>query len=170
MASAGLWVRGHRTADSYTWESPPDRTQLRIISTDGAIVIAHTRLLRQGIVFEKNSVGFRSRPSFPALPLRDYTATLLPGVRYGLGQTQYSEMRWLAIRAWLICLSTFLLPVWWAKRYWMSDGRRAHGQCPTCGYDLRATPERCPECGTAIPAHAAGRRRIAEDSKLTADR
>ena len=52
------------------------------------------------------------------------------------------------VRAALVVSLAAVVPAIWLARRW---GRRRHiagrHPCAGCGYDLRATPERCPECG-----------------------
>jgi hypothetical protein len=43
-----------------------------------------------------------------------------------------------------------LAPLAQVSRRLLRRGCRSRGLCPSCGYDLRATPGRCPECG-AVP-------------------
>ena len=47
---------------------------------------------------------------------------------------------------------TAVLPALWALLWWRRRPLRRQGACPICGYDLRASTTRCPECGTAVGA------------------
>jgi hypothetical protein len=58
-----------------------------------------------------------------------------------------------AMPLWGIMLLTILAPLQWTIAHAIMRKGRRHGFCAVCVYDLRATPDRCSECG-AIPDKA----------------
>lgn len=57
---------------------------------------------------------------------------------------------------WLVIALLSIPPLAWLSGRWRDRRRYPKGHCPKCGYDLRASPDRCPECGwmkVVKPAH-----------------
>jgi len=70
------------------------------------------------------------------------------GVEWGI-KSQLPSFTAVMCPTWLLA-AVLLLPMGlWAGIGWRQRRRVAAGHCAHCGYDLRATPERCPECGRA---------------------
>ncbi|MBC8106331.1 MAG: hypothetical protein H7Z14_07065 [Anaerolineae bacterium] len=71
-----------------------------------------------------------------------------------------------------IALLSFIYPAIIVRHRLLISRRLAHGRCVQCGYDLRESPERCPECGvssrnhviTAVPHAAASSERFGAGS------
>jgi hypothetical protein len=61
------------------------------------------------------------------------------------------------VPVWAVLVTGSVLPLTWLVRHRQYRRRlMLIGCCPSCGYDLRATPGRCPECGAVPPAAGAG--------------
>jgi hypothetical protein len=67
-----------------------------------------------------------------------------------------NSMTMVILPFWALTTVSALPPlVWLIRRVHSRARRRRAGHCPACGYDLRATPDRCPECGNVVMSQTA---------------
>jgi len=90
-------------------------------------------------------------------------STCFPGLYWGSDARTHPGQRvsgwdprywvaYLTMAHWTLAAAFSVLPVAWAIRH-RPRRHRIGGFCLSCGYDLRATPDRCPECGEE-PEHS----------------
>ncbi len=103
--------------------------------------------------------GYRRFEPARDVRLRDVGVAWTMWHRMGFGWQRYTlgwfEHRRLYLPYWVLILTAGVIPAYTAmqqvRRRRLIHRRRALSQCVDCGYDLRASSGRCPECGKAVP-------------------
>jgi hypothetical protein len=136
-------LRDHRALIHRRFDSNNDMRVNAIASCDGALWLFNSvHLRRPGTIFTDAGWYFGPASFGGDRPwLRPYYQK-----HSNSGGLHYM----LVLPHWFVALVflSFGLPYLLLMRNQMRSRRRLRrGQCPRCGFDLRATPDRCPECG-----------------------
>ena len=134
VAACVLWVRGTRAQDTVLFGT--HRHTFQLMSSNGRVVLA------------------QAKPALPAALRADGVKWLIePRTNWAahgyprLGFVSKPFAYGVVAPCWLLVLATAALPAAWLRR--RLSPPIPPGQCTRCGYDLRASPGRCPECGAA---------------------
>lgn len=166
IASAGCWIRSYWASDGVTWWNGGS-TAWAVRGERGITAIyrlterpdeprEEETSIKPGLAWESNaptdgewrfmghgpgSSVWKNQP-----PLRPTVYNLVMGVGLHLDFSVYLRI---PIAALVSC--SVVLPVCWCVTQYRFQRKMLDNICLTCGYDLRASVERCPECGEPVP-------------------
>jgi hypothetical protein len=80
----------------------------------------------------------------------EYSMNLTSGAFVPFPRYRLEKIIWIGLLADMIIWSLVSWLIAAAWRYGLASQRRAHGRCGSCGYDVRGSLDRCPECGSSI--------------------
>ena len=174
VAAVALWVRSHYWSDTIIFhltpapEHPVGRdVSLWLFSNAGGAAIELQRTVAPissrgseqlyGVRHPRFSVSKYHTPAHdrrPHRPTRSLTWRLfgfdVEGETFSTVISIPTRRDSIVFPYWMAALAASVVP---GVRVWRAARRsrdRWRGRCARCGYDLRATPERCPECGSAV--------------------
>jgi hypothetical protein len=170
VAIAVLWVRSYRVSDSLAWMRFTTGDPFRSASGHttwiawsgftthgGGLACARYRSDDDGVHVSAKTGFFHrvwGRPG--TVGETPYTTLNVHFIGFRLLRS-FSERGTSVQRDWIIVVPSWFAMIAFAGISWSSfrGARRlrrrvrlSEGRCPNCGYDLRGTPDRCPECGT----------------------
>jgi hypothetical protein len=146
-----LWVRSFFVSDSVRMGN--GKRFVVFASGRGSVVLF---LFQYGALSSAPS-GLDRTPE-PPVALNQALRMVMPWHAAGFGIIQRrgpgGDGAGLLAPCWFVAALTGAAPAWrlagWRRRRRMR--RRNNGLCERCGYDLRVTTDRCPECGEPIRA------------------
>jgi hypothetical protein len=160
-ATCAAWVRSYAALD-YLWlNRPADKSVAAAAWWDyGRFVVAVQPDPRRAVIrpgegrIRRVEVGTvhpptADRPSWPWFRTEGGDTTRHEFAGF-LVQVTPGFLWLFTVPCWAVVLATAAAPAVRVLRL----RRRRSGLCASCGYDLRATPARCPECGTTATASA----------------
>jgi len=159
-----LWARSYRKSDVIAFEWIQTQSG-KISLIQNKYTHLDVRVMRGCVYFapEVITVGETSRMAtdwaefkFEYYGTEDPLVGLLPdndSLWHRLGfersELEYAPGRFsYTFPLWPIAMVAAILPFYFLTRFLVRRRRARAGKCHSCGYDLRATPGRCPECGT----------------------